>query len=169
MSEVYLFNTQVRETNEGTKEILNYFKAKGYSFTNVENDKEYQKIDVDYICKNGNKESLLEIKVDSYKTGNIFYEYYSNFELKTQGCFEKTKADFILYYFSQLRTLYILNPIALREYVTYNKNTWTPKYIPNTTFHSMGFAIPIAEIKARDSALSKEKKHKKIIQGIHKI
>lgn len=148
MKDVYYFKTQVKETNVGTDIILKFLQNRYPKdiFINVEDDKEYQKIDVDYRWLRGDKELLLEIKVDSYKSGNFFYEFYSNYEMKTIGCFEKTKADYIAYYFSETDSLYILNPQNFRNYVNKYQKWLTPKYVPNTSFHSMGYAIPIKDL-----------------------
>ena len=39
----------------------------------------------------------LEVKFDSYDTGNIFLETQSNDKKKTLGCIEKSNADFLFY------------------------------------------------------------------------
>ncbi len=42
-------------------------------------------------------------------TGNFFFETISNKEKNTLGCFLKTQADFLFYYFVEPRMLYILH------------------------------------------------------------
>ena len=148
MDKVYMFASQVQETNDGTEVVIGFLKSiyQDDTFVNVELEKEYQKIDVDFVWKHGKKEYLLEIKVDSYTTNNIFYEFYSNYELKTQGCMEKTECDFLLYYYSQKDILYILNPKEFKKYVHKYQQWLTPKFIPNSSFQSMGYTIPIADL-----------------------
>lgn len=147
-NKVYLFQKQVEETNVGTEIVIGFLQKKFPHdiFTNVESEKEYQKIDVDYLWSHNNKKYLLEIKVDSYSSNNLFYELYSCYELKTQGCMEKTEADFIAYYYSAKDILYIINPKALKKYVHKYDKWLEPKYIPNSTYYAMGYAIPITEL-----------------------
>lgn len=148
-NEVYLFAKQVKETDIGTEVVIGFLQKKYPHdiFINVEDDKEYQKIDVDYLWRtHKGKEFLLEIKVDSYLTSNLFYEKFSCYELKTQGCMEKTKANFIAYYYSAKDILYILNPEKLRKYVNKYEKWLTPKFIPNSTYHAMGYTIPLKEL-----------------------
>ena len=148
MKEIYFFKEQVKETDEGTEIIISFLQNKypNDTFTNVELEKEYQKKDIDYICEHNAKIYGLEIKVDSYLTNNLFYEFFSNFELKTQGCFEKTEADFIAYYYSKRDILYIINPNELRKYVHRYQKWLTPKYVPNSTYESMGYIIPLSDL-----------------------
>ena len=161
--EIYLFAKQVEETNIGTEIVIGFLKEKYPQdvFVNVEDDKEYQKIDVDYLWSHVGKEFLLEIKVDSYLTSNLFYELYSNYELKTSGCLEKTKADLIAYYYSAKDILYIIDPKNLKKYVHKYEKWLTPKFIPNSTYHAMGYTIPLNElgkdiIKAKYENISKK-------------
>lgn len=146
--EVYLFASQVKETDIGTEVVIGFLQEKYPQdvFTNVEDDKEYQKMDIDYLWSHCDKELKLEIKVDSYLTNNLFYELYSNYELKTQGCLEKTKADLIAYYYSAKDILYIIDPIKLRKYVHKYQKWLVPKFIPNSTYQAMGYLISLEEL-----------------------
>lgn len=148
MDTVYMFASQVQETNEGTEVVIGFLQGlyPSDTFTNVEQEEEYQKIDVDFIWSHNKKDYLLEIKVDSYLTNNIFYEFYSNYELKTQGAMEKTECDFLAYYYSQKDVLYILNPKEFKKYIHKYQKWLTPKFIPNTTYQAMGYAIPITDL-----------------------
>ena len=148
MKSVYYFAEQMKETDKGTEVVIGFLQSlyPNDTFINVESEKEYQMIDVDYIWENNGSKRLLEIKVDSYKTNNLFYELYSNFDLKTQGAMEKTEADLIAYYYSAKDILYIINPKELKKYVHKYDKWLEPKYIPNSTYYAMGYAIPITEL-----------------------
>ena len=148
MKDVYYFAEQMKETDRGTEVIIGFLQSlyPNDTFINVESEKEYQKVDVDYIWESKEGKRLLEIKVDSYLTNNLFYELYSNFDLKTQGAMEKTEADLIAYYYSAKDILYIINPKELKKYVHKYEKWLEPKYIPNSTYYAMGYAIPITEL-----------------------
>ena len=148
LENVYMFATQDSETKEGTAVIINFLQQlfPKDSFVNVEDILEYRIKDVDYIWKHGEREFLLEIKVDSYTTNNLFYEKYSNHEAKTIGAMEKTEADYIAYYYPNKGTLYMIDPKALRKYVNKYEKWLEPKFVKNTTFHSMGYKVPLSEL-----------------------
>lgn len=148
LENVYMFATQDSETKEGTKVIIGFLQKMfpQDSFVNVEDVKEYQKKDVDYIWSHMGREFMLEIKVDSYTTNNLFYEKYSNCEAKTMGAMEKTQADYIAYYYSNKGILYIINPKELKRYVNKYEKWLEPQFVKNMTFHSMGYKIPLSEL-----------------------
>jgi len=85
----------------------------------VENDPEYQKIDVDLIWKTSdNTQSFIEVKGDTYITGNFAFEITSNQSLNTPGCFLYTQANYIFYYFIKWKRLYILPMPETRNWFT---------------------------------------------------
>lgn len=87
----------------------------------VRDDKEYQKQDIDFVVKTSYS---IEVKTDSlaHITGNLAYEYISNKNYNSVGCFEKTKSDYIYYYLTESKELYIIDTIMLQQYVSENKN-----------------------------------------------
>ncbi|GAB4278056.1 MAG: hypothetical protein Fur0025_04380 [Oscillatoriaceae cyanobacterium] len=90
---------------------------------NVENDPNYQQIDVDLLLTTTNGSYQLEIKGDRWhKTGNFFFETHSNKEKNTPGCFMYTEANYLLYYFVTPRTLYILPMPETRQWFAANIN-----------------------------------------------
>ena len=68
----------------------------------------FQQFDIDFIQidKNGSVNKI-EVKTDRMadKTGNMVYEIYSDRRTCSQGCFEKTQADYILYYLINTKVL----------------------------------------------------------------
>lgn len=126
----------------------------------VRDVREYQKKDIDFIVymKNGRKFSV-EVKSDSYKSGNLYYETKSCIELNTKGCFEKAEADFIFYYFFNLGKLYMLKTNKFRNWVRKeismyfkdpSKSVLKEKIVANKTdssetgiYNSLGYTIPL--------------------------
>lgn len=115
-------NVQAHKWNEVRKvekiasnEIKNYLESlpETIRVLSVENDKAFQKMDVDFLWvyqKNGIVEiKKIEVKGDTYShTGNLFFETVSNISKNTPGCFIYSKADFFYYYFIDTRELNIL-------------------------------------------------------------
>lgn len=98
----------------------------------------------------------LEIKTDSYTSGNLFFETLSNIEYNVLGCMLKTKADLILYYFMKYNKLYILKRERFVEWAVqgiekgkYKRKTFANKRrnktLPPT--HTEGYPIPLKEIE----------------------
>lgn len=117
----------------------------------------YQEKDIDFILYliNGSRIKL-EIKTDSYTSGNLFFETLSNIEYNVLGCMLKTKADLILYYFTKYNKLYILKRERFVEWAMqgikkgkYKRKTFANKRknktLPPT--HTEGYPIPLAEIE----------------------
>lgn len=129
----------------------------------VKNIKKYQEDDIDFIVhlKNGKKYSI-EVKCDSYNSGNLYYETKSCAEYNTVGCLEKTKADYIFYYFLNLKILYIFKTNKFRNWVrdeikkhsiNPQNSKLTPKKVYNKSFNqidtytSLGYTIPLKYIE----------------------
>lgn len=114
-----------RETTEaaGMVEIVAYLKSLQETVDVRPASKEQQKNDdIDLIWirqKNGAEfESTVEVKVDTqgHMTGNYAFETISNEELRTPGCFVRTKADLFFYYFVEDKDLHIMKTSVARDW-----------------------------------------------------
>lgn len=117
---------------------------------NVRKDKDYQNKDIDIVIKLKDNQTLtIEVKTDSYMSGNMFYETISNDVKNEIGCFEKTKSDFIFYYFihPKYRKIYIFNTDKLREWVHNYKDEFKLKRVYNYNYCSWGFAFPLSRLE----------------------
>ncbi|MEK7808541.1 MAG: hypothetical protein AAB571_05670 [Chloroflexota bacterium] len=93
------------------------------SVENVEYEAAYQEKDIDLLWMTATRDYSIEIKADRNDgTGNFFFETISNKEKNTLGCFLKTQADFLFYYFVEPRTLYILPMPRTRKWFAENIN-----------------------------------------------
>ncbi len=91
------------------------------SVENVEYEAVYQEKDIDLLWTTATRDYSIEIKADRNDgTGNFFFETISNKEKNTLGCFLKTQADFLFYYFVEPRTLYILPMPRTRQWFEEN-------------------------------------------------
>lgn len=87
------------------------------SVENVEYQAAYQERDIDLLWTTVTHDYSIEIKADRNDgTGNFFFETISNKEKNTLGCFLKTQADFLFYYFVEPRNLYILPMPRTRQW-----------------------------------------------------
>lgn len=69
-----------------------------------------------FMNKPGGEIVSVELKTERDWTGNLFIETWSNMPVK-KGWFHTLDADFLLYYFLDVRTLYVMEFKRLREYL----------------------------------------------------
>ena len=128
-----------------------------FEVINVENDRYYQGKDIDLLAKMKIRESKgwvgIEVKCDSYKSGNLYFETISNMNKNTPGCLLYSEAHFLFYYFEKLEELYILPMQSFRQWFIQNKssfdkkNTCTKDTKGKILYKSEGYTIPLDIIK----------------------
>ena len=152
-NKVYEFNSSNKIGHQGEQFVKQWIldlHPNVSSITDVSDDKFYQKQDVDFVVDfiNG-KQVTIEIKTDTYKTGNMFFETISNEEYQTKGCLMKTNADFLFYYFPNYQNgvLYIFKMKAFRKFVLDNLSHFRQRRVTNTTHTSIGYIVPLSYIE----------------------
>ena len=151
--DIYDFSGRDKLGKIGEAVCQEYLKACSWveNVKSVRSDKEYQNKDIDIVVtsKDG-KVCNIEVKTDSYISGNMFYETISNNITNQQGCFETSESDYIFYYFihPEYRKIYVFKTKELREWVHKNKNRYKLKQVFNYTFCSLGYAIPLVDLMA---------------------
>ena len=171
MKKVYEFKKSLNVGELGEDIVEKYLNSLNNvrEVKSVKNIKKYQNDDIDFLVYlNNGKKLSIEVKCDSYKSGNLYYETKSCVELNTPGCLEKTKADYIFYYFLNLKTLYIFKTNKFREWVrseikkhninpqsniirkkeVFNK-FFNKKSNSEDIFTSLGYTIPLNYIESR--------------------
>ena len=148
---VHNFNKSIKTGDFGEQIIKNYFKNNPniIDVIDVSQDKQYQDKDIDFLVKLKSGEDIsIELKTDTYDTGNIFYEAISNKEYNVLGCMIKSKAKCLFYYFIKTKELYIIDFKAYKKWVNANNGRFTKKTIKNINrygndiTHSVGLLIP---------------------------
>lgn len=148
---VHNFNKSINIGDYGEQIIKSYLEANPdvLNVIDVSKDKRYQEADIDFIVKLKNGEDIsVELKTDTYDTGNIFYEAISNQEYNVLGCMIKSKAKCLFYYFIKTKELYIIDFKAYKKWVNENNERFTKKRIKNINkrgtgiTHSVGLLIP---------------------------
>lgn len=162
MTKAYHFKERADFAQKGVDIISDYLMSLScaVSVVNVENNSEYQDKDIDLIWKYENPqkklcECAIEVKTDSYTTGNFWLETISNDAKNTEGCFLKSRADYFFYYFEKLDVLYIiplkaaqkwlrLNMDRFRESITSTKDKKSGTHL----YHTIGRIVPIETLRA---------------------
>ena len=152
-NKVYEFNSSNKIGHQGeqfVKQWILELHPNVASITDVSDDKFYQKQDIDFLVDfTSGKQATVEIKTDTYKTGNMFFETISNEEYQTKGCLMKTNADFLFYYFSNYQNgvLYIFKMKAFRKFVLDNLPHFRERRVTTTTHTSIGYIVPLSYIE----------------------
>lgn len=161
---IYKFENSLTVGCEGEEKIKQFLLSLNnvLKVQSVQNIKKYQIDDIDFIIEFTNKKiATIEVKTDTYKSGNLYYETKSCVEKNTIGCLEKTKANYIFYYFNKYDRLYILKTNLFREWVreeikNFNldpdnsklnkKQVFNKRYSDNNSnnlYTSEGYTIPL--------------------------
>lgn len=125
----------------------------------VRSSAKHQAMDVDFIVDFWHKSKLadstrisVELKTDFTLYRNLYYEKYSCYEMRTAGCMEKTKSDFLVYYYIRKKLFYILKTESFRAWVHEHSEDFIKNFKPergrNTVYHKAGLLIPTSSIEA---------------------
>jgi len=156
MTKAYTFVEKDKFSKKGINVVYNYLNSlkKTIKVKNVENDKKYQKNDIDlvWIYRKDNKPLMIsvEVKTDRYTTGNFWLETLSNEEIGTLGCFLKSKARYLFYYFTEWDNMYIIPLKKAQSWFLENLNrfreskTTTKDENGNHKHTTVGRLVPIS-------------------------
>lgn len=142
----------------GTAHVEAYLRTRRSTscVENVEDVAEYRIKDIDLIWTRqigtASKRVAVEVKVDTYhRTGNYFFETFSNVEKGTPGCFLYSEADYFFYYFLQVE-IHAIRLAPVRAWFLENiarfqaKRTTTP--VGGNFYHTEGRLVRRAEVIA---------------------
>lgn len=156
MAFVHNFRQSMEVGKRGEEHIIEYLNNSDNvkKIVDVRDIREYQKMDVDFLVTFADGiERKIEVKTDTYKSGNIYYEVISSEESDTLGCFEKTEADYLFYYFVNWGYLYILGMGEYRKWFQEKQELFNDagykKRVRNSagknkTYTSIGYAYPVS-------------------------
>ena len=143
---IHNFNESINIGDYGEQIIKSYFETNPnvVDVIDVSQNKDYQNKDIDFLVKLKNGEYIsVELKTDTYDTGNIFYEAISNKEHNVLGCMIKSKAKCLFYYFIKTKELYIIDFKAYKKWVNENNQRFTKKKIKILINVEMVLRIPL--------------------------
>lgn len=163
---------------EGSLEVEKRVRAvlaqawRDLSLKDVTQDKLFQNLDVDFVYTRqgllvpaasapaGPKEVYIELKADSTKHHNIFFEFISNakYGVDTPGCFIFSRAYAWAYVFEDTRELFFFELEKMRYWILGRADKLKP-YLRATTNKkadgsfamTVGCAIPVAKLLAEAS------------------
>lgn len=155
MQKIHNFAQSLKVGEKGEGLILDYLEKSPtvQNILDVRDSPMYQEKDVDFILKmKTGKEYKIEIKTDTYTSGNIYFETMSSLETDSVGCLIKTEADYLFYFYINLGTLYIMDMKKYKEWFEmhqpifddagYKKHPKNARW-NGTTYTSVGYAFPV--------------------------
>lgn len=151
----YNFNEVNNVAKVGAAQLERWLLAQNQTIQvkNVEEDSTYQAIDVDllWFTKKKAEGYKVEIKVDRlYKTGNFFFETYSNLERQTPGCFMYTEADLVFYYYLEPQHLFILPMPSTRDWFIEHRKSFnvrdTSTPVGDSYYTTQGCLVPRQQV-----------------------
>lgn len=171
----YSFGRGLTVGEKGYQEVEQILKSlpMTHDVVDLQDDKEYQKKDVDFIWKINNNgkigDVLCELKTDmwTHKTGNLFLETDSCLEKGTKGCFIYSACDWFLYYIYETKELVMLPMKRFREWVLSNEHRWATRLAKSSegvmglTYHSRGFLVPLEVVREEFECMYQVKGMKK--------
>lgn len=133
-----MFEESLKDGEYGEHAIWNLLMMQDWtrSVVDVRKDKGFQEQDIDFLVENYHKQfASFEVKTDyqAHDTGNIVYELTTSGH---EGCFEKTKAKYIMYFVPKSKTVYQIDVARLREHVR-NGNFEVIQMGDNSTGHKL--------------------------------
>lgn len=146
------FIDDIRFGKSGTNIFVeDFLEFKGLHYFDVQSNKKYQLIDVDYVVKDS---GLYEVKTNYKDDGFIIIEECSTAPGIYDGWFYKTKADIIVFISKQTRTMIFLQftDMFKQHYKTirYGDNKLIvnkPTYYEGKYWQSAYRKIPLSDIK----------------------
>lgn len=135
----------------GMKDVKKVYDAR--------NSARHQDMDIDFVVDFWHKSKLagstrisVELKTDFTLYQNLYYEKYSCYEMRTAGCMEKTKSDFLVYYYIRKKLYYILKTDSFRAWVHEHSEDFIKNFKSergrNSVYHKAGLLIPTSSIEA---------------------
>lgn len=120
------FMSQMEKAKRGERLVENYLNEKGWTVTDVSDNKEYQVIGVDFLTEKDGESRQIEVKLDTVinRTGNFFIEIVGYQEQGKPGWFETSEADYIFYIDAATDIAYVFKVEDMREYL---QNNYAPR------------------------------------------
>jgi hypothetical protein len=123
-----------------------YFQAHGFNVADLQAERFWQRLDVDLSVEDF---GLVEVKGDTYTTGNVFLEVEANAEAGRKGWALYTQADYVLYIYLNTGKALLLPTAALQEWIPRRatdfprKVSYTHKNASGFAYHSVGHTVPL--------------------------
>ena len=147
---VYGWQAQVDVGAEGVAAVASFLRQRGYVVEDVSEDRDYQTQDIDLRIRGKRQQRwrTVEVKTDTYTSGNLFLELTSS--SGKPGCVFKSRAQWWCYWLSQLGVLLVIDLPALQYWLLENGHAYERKTVMSRRGKSVwsieGIAVPWMEL-----------------------
>lgn len=128
--------------------ISEWLLSRKWLVLDTSSHKLFQEVGVDFVIEKEGEVRCIDVKTDSYTTGNFYIETVSNDLKGTRGCIYTSRADDWFYYYSATHSLKLFNPQEMAAYIDSPtgqtlRRTKAASYIGNNVaYHSHGVLVP---------------------------
>jgi hypothetical protein len=135
--------------------VIKFLEQNGYNVVDLQNNKDFYKKDIDLkLTDDDNNEIFVEVKTDFYKRKqNVCVETISNCTTNKPGWIHYTQADYIMFYLSLFRELYVIKTDELKDLITNNeypkKYTETTDKNKNITYFGEIVLVPLDDLEQK--------------------
>ena len=122
MSNTNKFNSDLRKGRYAELKFMGHLNRKGISYTDVNDDEEYQKIDVDIVVHGKNGDVNVEVKSDEgiAKSGNLAIETISSRNIWSKGWIKYTQAEWLVFYVRKMDIFYKFRTTDIKIFMGIN-------------------------------------------------
>lgn len=134
---------------QGERIIFNYLRGKSWNVVDCAHHRLFQELDIDAVVEKDNVTYTIDIKTDSYDSGNIAIETISNDVKGTKGCLYVTRADYWWYYLIKRDEVLVFKPkdvISLIESKDYRRFSHNTEVGGRHAYTSHGVLVPITDV-----------------------
>lgn len=150
MPNTYGWKSQLEAGQRGVEAVSRYLLAHDFHVQDVTNDRDWQHRDVDLLVRGKRKQrwKAVEVKTDSYTTGNIFLELVAS--SGRPGCVFKSRADVWCYWLSSLGILLLIELPALQYWLLEHASDYRRSRVNSSRGRGRwsvdGIAVPYEEL-----------------------
>ena len=160
---VYNMSDQLKEGKKGEEKILQLLKVRHpeAEVEDVRNVQKYREDDIDFVITLPSGQiKTIEVKADRHTTGNFVPEEWSTNPKNTDesgefiedgsgsiGCFRKTKADYIYYYFLKWDSLFVIRTKPFQEWFEEARHAFVRCNVYNKEYTGSVRKVPIGEMQ----------------------
>lgn len=150
MPNTYGWKSQLAVGARGVERVATYLREHGFQVQDVTADKDWRHRDVDLLVRGKRKQrwKAVEVKTDSYTTGNIFLELVAS--SGRPGCVFVSRADVWCYWLSALGILLLIELPALQYWLMCHADEYRQTQVNssrgNGRWSIRGIAVPWSEL-----------------------
>lgn len=139
----YSFVEQL-DIGEQYEDVLDEYFGQWYEIAEVDINQQRKGIDRIFTGKSGGDSKTIEYKADekTQDTGNVFIETWSVMEMGKYGWAWTCQADMLIY-LAIPDTIYMIQPIKVRESIPKWEKRYGLKTVKNKHYTSAGITVPI--------------------------